>query len=66
MMAKTKILMLRNASRRFECSLSEGETGEVDAALADALIAARIAVPADVKGVPEKASVKAVTKPAAE
>lgn len=66
MMAKTRVLMLRNAAKRFECSLSEGESGEVETTLADVLISAGIAVPAEVKGVPEKASVKAQTKPAAE
>ena len=52
-MAKSKVLMLRNAASSFGCSLSEGETGDIDSDLADSLIAHGIAVPASIKAVPE-------------
>jgi len=51
-----KITMLRNAAAKFGCKLSEGETGEVDNELAQELVDAKIAVPAEEK------SVKAVAK----
>ena len=54
-----KILLLRNPSSAFECKLTEGQSGDVDAALAQRLIDAGIAVPADIKAVPESATVKA-------
>jgi alkyl sulfatase BDS1-like metallo-beta-lactamase superfamily hydrolase len=58
-----KILMLRNAAASYGCKLSEGETGDVDKELADTLIARGIAVPGEIKAVPEKTSGKPSTKP---
>jgi hypothetical protein len=58
-----KILMLRNAAASFGCKLTEGETGDVDKSLAEALIARGIAVSAEIKAVPEKPNVKPSTKP---
>jgi len=40
------ITMLRNAAAKFGCKLMEGQTGDVDDAIAKELIDARIAVPA--------------------
>lgn len=51
-----KITMLRNAAAKFGCKLSEGETGEMENEVAQQLIDARIAVPAEEK------TVKAVAK----
>jgi len=53
-----KITMLRNAAKHFGCTLSEGETGEVEDALGAELVNARIAE--HVKA--EEKSVKGVAK----
>lgn len=57
-----KILMLRNAAASFGCKLSEGQTGDVDQSIAEILIARGIAVPGEIKAVPEKTSGKPSTK----
>ncbi len=56
-----KITMLRNPARALECSLLEGQTGEVEDKLAEQLVKAGIAVPAaDTKKVEGKAAESAV------
>lgn len=53
-----KITMLRNAASKYGCKLNEGETGEVDDALAADLVDAKIAELAKA----DEKSVKAVAK----
>jgi len=58
-----KISMLRNAAKRYECSLGEGETGDVPDSLAQILITDKIAVPVSeeqkkVKAVPSTPAIK--------
>jgi len=55
-----RIKLLRNLASSYGCSLKEGEVGDVPAALAEALIAQKLAIavaePVAIKGVPEQQS----------
>jgi hypothetical protein len=61
-MTKTTIKMLRNPAGSIGCQLLEGETGEVGSELADMLVAsglAVVAVPDEIKAVPDPPSIVA-------
>jgi hypothetical protein len=61
-MSKTTVKMLRNPANSMGCQLLEGETGEVGSDLADMLIAkglAVVAIPDEIKAVPDPPSIVA-------
>lgn len=61
-MAKRTVKMLRNPAKKYGCDLTEGQTGDVDVELADALMKDGIAVlpPSEEIGEPEKPKLQAV------
>lgn len=66
------IKMLRNPSKSLDCSLLEGQEGEVSATLGNKLVALKIAVditppnpPKAIEAVPEEPELTGVPEPAA-